>query len=98
MPRGSSLAKAAPEGSDVTGLNRVAEGLARVARTLALTAVRGQSQKVQIEFLAGIGFTVSEMADMAGTTPAVVSQTLYEIRKGRKTSGKNTRSSADRKD
>lgn len=63
-----------------------------------MTAVKGQSQKAQIEFLAGVGFTVTEMADMAGTKPAVVRQTLYEIRQGRKTRRKKTRSSADRKD
>ena len=55
--------------------------LDRIAKLLAVIATKGETQSEQILALSRIGFTNPELADLVGTTSAVVSQVLYESRK-----------------
>lgn len=54
--------------------------LDRIAKLLAVIATKGETQGEQILALNRIGFSNSELADLVGTTPAVVSQALYASR------------------
>jgi DNA-binding CsgD family transcriptional regulator len=62
------------------------EGVDRTERLLALILLqqmKGASQREKILQLSVAGFTNVEIADVLQTTPAVVSQSLYEARRGR---------------
>lgn len=54
--------------------------LDRIAKLLAVIATKGETQGEQILALNRIGFSNSELADLVGTTSAVVSQALYASR------------------
>lgn len=55
--------------------------LDRIARALSLVAVGQRNVTEAIVILSQIGFGNQEVASMLDTTPASVSQTLYEHRK-----------------
>lgn len=59
--------------------------VSRLSKVIALAAVRGLQQKQQVELFSHAGFTNIEIAEMVGTTPHTVVQTLHELRKERKT-------------
>jgi DNA-directed RNA polymerase specialized sigma24 family protein len=62
------------------------EGIDRTERLLALILLqqmKGAPQREKILQLSVAGLTNVEIADVLQTTPAVVSQSLYEARRGR---------------
>lgn len=63
----------------------LAAAVQRLARVMALASVKDEIQGHQIEFLSKAGYAPSEIAEMLGTTPGNVSQTLYELKIGRRT-------------
>jgi CRP-like cAMP-binding protein len=69
---------------DVDGPD-LAAAVQRLARVMALSSVKDEIQGHQIEFLSKAGYAPSEIAEMLGTTPGNVSQTLYELKIGRRT-------------
>jgi len=66
------------------------EGPDRVERLLALLLIQPmKTQRDKIVQLNLAGFTNTEVADLIQTTTGVVSQTLFESRKGRKKRGRS---------
>jgi predicted transcriptional regulator len=61
----------------------VSDPLARIANLLALIATRDMTQREQIITITSAGYRRAEVARLLGTTPATVSQTLYEFRQTR---------------
>jgi DNA-binding CsgD family transcriptional regulator len=55
----------------------------RLLALILLNQMKGASQREKIVELSVAGFTNVEIADIVQTTTAVVSQVLYEVRKGR---------------
>jgi DNA-directed RNA polymerase specialized sigma24 family protein len=55
--------------------------LDRICKLLAILATKGETQREQIVALSRVGFSNAELAQLLGTTPGVVGQTLYESRK-----------------
>jgi CRP-like cAMP-binding protein len=53
-------------------------------RLIATSSIRGMIQKDQISFLDRSGFHPAEIADIVGTSPHNVAQTLHIFRKQRK--------------
>jgi hypothetical protein len=85
-PRKGKSAEAAENGEQVSDL-RV------VARLLAMLLVKGRPLVEQAGTLAAAGFGTTEIANLLGSTPASVSQSVYMWRKSRsgvKKTGRNT--------
>lgn len=59
-----------------------ADPTVKIANLLALVVTKGMPSGDQVICLSRAGFTYNEIADLVGTSPAVVRQTLYEERKG----------------
>jgi hypothetical protein len=74
-------AKARSEGSDEAPVSSEIAAFKRIGNLLGLLVVKGEKQEKQIETLSGAGFSNSEIAQLLNTSPAVVGQTLYVIRK-----------------
>lgn len=60
------------------------EEIRMLRRLLATFSIKGMIQKEQISFLNKSGFPPAEIADIVGTSPHNVAQTLHTIRKQRK--------------
>ena len=83
MPRArSDPGKTVPD-AESTGMASVSFEVRRMARVLALKTVKDLPQNEQISFLTGSGYQPGEIAEMIHTTPGVVSQTLYMMRRGK---------------
>jgi len=65
----------------------------RLLALILLNQMKGSSQREKALQLSVAGFSNIEIADMLQTTAAVVSQSLYEARKGTKTPSRTGRSS-----
>ncbi len=58
--------------------------LKRLADLVALLLVKGERQPEKIRTLTAAGYTAAEVATLLGTTPNLVSVTLYQMRKKKK--------------
>jgi DNA-directed RNA polymerase specialized sigma24 family protein len=58
--------------------------LDRIAKLLAILAVKGETQSEQIVALSRVGFSNAELAHLLGTTTGNVGQTLYTSRRAPK--------------
>ena len=67
---------------------RIASALEKIAKLLALVALKGEKQRDQIATLSAIGYEPREMADILGTTRNTVSVALSNMRKARGTAKK----------
>jgi len=62
----------------------VATQLERIARLLAVLAIKGDNQSNQISVLNAAGYIPEEIAQLVGTTPNTVSVTLSRLKSGKK--------------
>lgn len=71
----------------------------RLLAMILLNQMQEASQGQKADVLRRVGFTNSEIADMLGTTPAVVGQQLYAMRAGKSVKQKppSTTSAAKKK-
>ena len=62
--------------------------LNHVSKLLALLVTKGESKQDSVEMLDGIGFKATEIADLLGLKPNVVTATLSNIKKKQKVNKK----------
>jgi hypothetical protein len=84
MPRTRSRSDKTIPAPEFIEMDGVSLEVSRLARVLALKTVKDLPQNQQISFLGAAGYEPAEIAEMVRTSPAVVSQTLYSMRKGKK--------------
>jgi hypothetical protein len=65
--------------------------LERIAKLLAVLAVKGENQTDKIVTLAAVGFTPAETSQLLGTTPNTVAVTVSKHKRERAKRGPRTR-------
>ena len=78
MPERRKRIESAPESDCV---DAIAAPLEKIARLLALLAVKGESQPEKIKVLSGAGFSNTEIAKLLGLTPNAVELALRRLRR-----------------
>lgn len=76
MPKQKSEESADPPSEKIS--------LDRIGKLLAILATKGETQGEQIVALNRVGYSNAELAELLGTTPGNVGQTLYASRKSPK--------------
>ena len=88
------MAKRKPSNASSTAVvpaDQQTQQLERIARLLALLAVKGENQTDKIVTLTAAGFAPAEVAQLLGTTPNSVSVTVYKAAKEKSKRGPRTR-------
>jgi hypothetical protein len=75
------MAKRKQKGGDTAPVDDQTRPLDRIAKLLAILAVKGENQTDKIVTLAAVGFTHTEVSQLLGTTPNTVAVTVYQHNK-----------------